>query len=116
MKKIIKLAVFLGVICVIASGALFYANSITAPIITANAKANTDKLLKEIIKADKYEEEAVNEGSISNVYYAYKGDKKIASIYQVETYGFQSEVKVLFAIDDKGKFISLKTIEQAETP
>lgn len=116
MKKIIQLAIFLGVICVIASGALFYANSITAPIIAANTKSNTDKLLKELIEADEFVAKEIKEGSLKTVYTAKVKGKAVASVYEVNVFGFQSEIKALFGIDTNGKFIGLKIIEQAETP
>ncbi|MDR3214838.1 MAG: FMN-binding protein, partial [Bacilli bacterium] len=118
MKKIIKLAIFLGVICVLASGALYYTNNITAPIIAENKKVATEKLLKEIdSKADKFETKEINDGSIATVYYAYEKDQLKMSIYEVSTYGFQSQVTVLVAIDNStDKFVGFKVIDQAETP
>ncbi|MDL2212199.1 FMN-binding protein [Erysipelotrichaceae bacterium OttesenSCG-928-M19] len=117
MKKIINLAIFLGVICVIAAGALYFTNNITAPIIAQNQKEATEKLLKEIIPdAQEFKEEEIKEGSLVKVYYASKDDKVIRTIYEVSTYGFQSNINVLVAIDDTGKYAGFQVIEQAETP
>ncbi|MDF9867092.1 electron transport complex protein RnfG [Bacilli bacterium PM5-3] len=117
MKKIVKLAVFLGIICVISSAALYFTNSITAPVIAKNQKDATDKLLKEIVSnADDFKAEEIKDGSIVNVYFAKKGNDTVATVYELSTYGFQSDIKVLISINKAGKYSGFQVIEQAETP
>lgn len=117
MKKIINLTIFLAVICIVSSSALYFSNNITAPIIAKNKKENTDRMLKELISdADTFEEELIEEGSISVRYIASKGDEVMAYVYEITTYGFQSEIIVLVAIDSDGNYIGFKVVEQAETP
>ena len=118
MKKIIQLGIFLGIICIISSGALYYTNSVTAPVIAKNQKDATDKLLKQIVSdADEFKTEEVNKGSIITIYYALKDGKTTDTIYEVSAYGFQSDIKVLVAINNtSNKFSGFQVIEQAETP
>lgn len=117
MKKIISLALFLGIVCILASGALYLSNSVTAPVIAQNTKDNIEKKLKEIDQvADKFEEKQINQGSVMNVYFAKKGDKLINTIYEVKKYGFQSDIDVLIAISPEGKYNGFKVVSQAETP
>lgn len=118
MKKIIQLGIFLGIICIISSGALYYTNSITAPVIAKNQKDATDKLLKQIVSdADEFETEELNTESLINVYFAMKDENVTDTIYEVSAYGFQSDVKVLVAINNESrKFSGFQVIEQAETP
>lgn len=117
MKKIINLTIFLVVICVISSTALYFSNNITSPIIAKNKQEKTEQMLKELIKdADQFSEEIIDEGSITTRYLAQKGDETIAYVYEVKTYGFQSEIVVLVAINNDGDFSGFQVIEQAETP
>lgn len=117
MKKIVKLTIFLTLICVISAGAMYFSNSITAPIIAKNKKDNTERMLKGLLpKADKFETEVIEEGSITNRYIALKNDETIAYVYEVATFGFQSQVVVLVVIDPDGNFAGFQVVEQAETP
>ena len=117
MKKIINLTVFLAIICIISSAALYFSNNITAPIIAKNKRENTERMLKKLINdADEFKEEIINEGSIRTRYLALQDEKKIAYVYEVATFGFQSEIIVLVAIDSNGNYIGFQVIEQAETP
>ncbi|MDR1782270.1 MAG: FMN-binding protein [Bacilli bacterium] len=117
MSKIVKLAIFLGIICLISSAALYYTNTVTAPIISENKRIATEKLLKEIDpNASKFESKEVNKGSIVNEYDAEENGKVTLKIYEVSTYGFQSQITILIAIDTtNNQFKGFKVIEQAET-
>lgn len=115
--KIIKLSLFLGIICIIASAALYFTNSVTAPIIAQNKKEATDKLLKKIVDADEFKTKEVKDGSVINEYTAIKDSKEVFKIYEISTYGFQSQITVLVGIDSNTKkFSGFEVIEQAETP
>lgn len=117
MKKIIKLAVFLGVISVIASAALYVVNNMTAPIISANAQKETEKSLKVLYKdADKFESVDAPGKPVTAIYDAKKGDQVIGTVYEVTTYGFQSDVVMLLAINNDGKLNGMQVVSQAETP
>lgn len=117
MKKIISLAIFLGGVCIIAAGALYLSNSLTAPVIAKNNKENIEKKLKEIDKnADTFEEKEINQDSVVKVFVAKKDNKVSNTIYEVKKYGFQSDIDVLISISPEGKFSGFKVISQAETP
>ena len=117
MKKIIKLAAFLTIVCVISSAVLSYTNSVTSPIIIANQKAATEKMLKELVPtATEFTEEVIKENRIVKMYLAKKDGEVITTVYELSVFGFQSEIKTLVAIDPDGNFVGFKVIEQAETP
>lgn len=118
MKNIVKVAIFLGIVCVICAAVLSYTNGITAPIVAKNEKEKIDGMLKEMVPdATKFEEVPLEKNkNFKNMYVAYKDDKKVMDILQVSANGFQSEVKVLVAINPEGKYDGFKVIAQAETP
>lgn len=118
MKGIVKLAVFLGIVCVICSAVLSYTNGVTEPIIVQNEKDKINAMLKDMVpEATKFEEVPLDKDqNLKNMYEAFKDDKKIMTILQVSANGFQSEVKVLVAITPEDKYSGFSVIQQAETP
>lgn len=117
MKKIINITIFLTVICIISASAMYFSNSITAPIIAKNKKENTERMLKALLpKADSFKQEVIEEGSIANRYIASSKDQTIAYVYEVTTFGFQSQIVVLVVIDPDGNYAGFQVVEQAETP
>lgn len=116
MKKILKLGLFLGAICLIAASALTFVNGQTAPIIAKNQVEKTDKLLKEIAPdATEFEEVDLDLKNVEKVYIA-KNTDVVMYIYEIKYYGFQSQVDILIGINPSGNFTKFKVLEQAETP
>lgn len=118
MKNSIKLAVFLAIVCIICAAVLSSLNNVTEPIIAKNEKDKVEAMLKEMVpQANKFEEVKVEKNrDLTDLYIAYEGDKKIASVLQVYASGFQSDIKLLVVVTPEDKFDGFKVIEQAETP
>ena len=117
MKKIVRLAVFLGIICVVASFVLYNVNNMTAPIIEERMVQQRNELLSELYpEADDFKEEKINENNIIAVYTAMKGDQELGTVYQLSIWGFQSALNHLVAINPDGTLGGMKVISQAETP
>ncbi|WP_423362922.1 FMN-binding protein [Mycoplasma sp. P36-A1] len=117
MKKIVKLAVFLSAICILASAALYFVNDITSVIIQRNTQAETNKLLAELYPdAEDFEAQEAAEKPITGIYKAVKGKEAQGTVYEIKTNGFQSEIAMLLAINTDGSLGGMKVISQAETP
>ena len=117
MTKIIKLALFLSVVCVISAGILSYTNSITAPIIAQNKQVTLNKMLNEVVSdADEFQTEAIGKDGIVNVHKAMKAGEVISYIYEISVFGFQSQITALVSIDTDGNYNGFKVVSYAETP
>lgn len=117
MKKIFKLALFLGLVSLIAASALTFVNSKTKPIINANQIEKTNNLLKDIApNATDFEKVVLDLKNIDKVYIAKNNDDIVMYIYEISYYGFQSEVDVLVGITPDGNFSKFSVVNQAETP
>ena len=113
MKKILSLALFLSVVSAIAGGMLAVVNSVTKPIIEANALAAVKATLEEFYPGADFKEIAV-EGEpvyITNVYEAAgKG-----TVYSVSTQGFKDTIIFMVAVDNDGTISSYKVQQNNDT-
>lgn len=113
MKKILSLALFLSVVSAIAGGMLAVVNSVTKPIIEANALAAVKATLEEFYPGADFKEIAV-EGDpvyITNVYEAAgKG-----TVYSVSTQGFKDTIIFMVAVDNDGTISSYKVQQNNDT-
>lgn len=120
MREIIKFACVLGLVMLIAAGALAYVNGITKPRILAQQEKD--------LKAGIY---AVLPGSESGVVIAHQFGEAltwyagfatsdtsglIGYALPVVSKGYSSNVRTLVGIDSAGQIIALKVLFQQETP
>lgn len=112
MKKIIQLTLFLAIISAIAGGALAYVNSVTEPIITANALKEVEASLEEFFPGSKFTEGTLAGETefITNVYESSEG-----VVYKATNQGYEDALIFLLAIDKDGNFVGYKTTQNNDT-
>ena len=113
MKKIIHLTLFLAIISGIAGGALAFVNSITKPIIDANALKQVQETLEEFFPNGSFNETTIKgeQEFITNIYIA----KDEGVVYNVSTQGFKDKIIYLVAIDEDNNFVGYKVTQNNET-
>ena len=112
MKKILHLALFLGIVSCVAGGALSFVNSFTKPIIDANALKEVQATLNEFFPNGTFEEVSVNDVEyITNVY----EEKDGGVVYKVSTQGFKDAIIYLIAIDADDNFVGYKVTQNNDT-
>ena len=113
MKKILHLTLFLAIISSIAGGALAFVNSITEPIITANALKEVQATLEEFFPNGEFEEVSVlgEPATITNIYEV----KDEGVVYKVSSQGFKDKLIYLVAIDSDNNFVGYKVTQNNDT-
>lgn len=113
MKKILHLTLFLAIISAIAGGALAYVNSVTEPIITANALKEVQATLEEFFPNGEFEEVSIvgEAVAITNIYEV----KDEGVVYKVSTQGFKDSLIFLVAIDSDNNFVGYKVTQNNDT-
>ena len=112
MKKILHLTLFLAIISGIAGGALALVNSITKPIIDANALKEVQATLEEFFPNGTFNEVSVGEAEfITNIYEA----KDQGVVYKVSSQGFKDKIIFLVAIDENDNFVGYKVTQNLDT-
>lgn len=113
-NDIFKPVVVLSIICVVVSGLLAYTNSITAPIIAANAALAADSARIELLPeaTDGFDQIEVDMEGVQEMYKAKNGCG-----YTVTAYGkgYGGNVVYMVAFDNDGKITNLKVLEHSET-
>ena len=113
MKKILHLTLFLAIISGIAGGALAFVNSITKPIIDANALKEVQATLEEFFPNGSFNEVTVQGETefITNVYEA--KDKGV--VYKVSSQGFKDKIIFLVAVDTNENYVGYKVTQNLDT-
>ena len=113
MKKILHLTLFLAIISAVAGGALAFVNSITEPIITANALKEVQATLEEFFPNGDFEEVSIvgEPATITNIYEV-NGE---GVVYKVSTQGFKDKIIYLVAIDNESNFVGFKVTQNNDT-
>lgn len=116
MKEMIRFGFILGIICVVAAGLLAGVNSLTKPRIIAQALAEENAGLKEVLpEADKFE--GVKEKEEVIYYKGYdKGGKLVGVAFKASGKGYSSIVDTLVGMLKDGKIVAIKILSQNETP
>lgn len=118
MKYIIQLGLILLIFCAVASGILAFVNSKTQPVITAR-KLLEEEQTRRALLPDAASFELNTAAADSNfVYYTAKDSTSQVIGYAIiaEKAGYSSVVKSMVALDPQYKIISMKVIDQNETP
>lgn len=113
MKKIIHLTLFLAIISGIAGGALAFVNSITKPIIDANALKEVQATLEEFFPNGSFEEVTI-QGDVEYITNVYEV-KDQGVVYNVSTQGFKDKIIYLVAIDSNDNYVGYKVTQNNET-
>ncbi len=118
MKYILQLGLILLIFCAVASGVLAFVNSKTQPVISARKLLEEEQTRKALLPAATAFEMNKAAADSNFVYYAAKDStgKVIGYAFIAEKGGYNSVVKSMVALDPEYKIISMKVIDQNETP
>lgn len=116
MKEMVKFGFILGIICVVAAGLLSGVNSLTKPRIAAQALAEENAGLKEVLPgADKFE--AVKEKEEIIYYKGYDSNGKLIGVaFKATGKGYSSLIETLVGMLQNGRIVAIKILFQNETP
>lgn len=117
MKEMIRYGFILGVICLVASGLLATVNSLTRPRIIAQAQAEEEGSLKEVIpEAVHFEAVKSKEGEV--IYYkAQDKDGKLAGVaFKTSGKGYSSTIETMVGMKKDGTLVAIKILSHNETP
>jgi len=92
-------------------------NSFTAPVILENENKIKYEAIGEFYDLSQYtiSEETVSDGYIEAMYLLKQGDTVVAIVYSTSAYGYQSDVKMLIAVNSDLTIEGYKVVSQAET-
>ncbi len=100
MKKVLHLTLFLALVAAIAGGALALANSLTAPIVAANALAAEKENLALIFPNagdDDFEEITVKDSETIEKIFQVKGE---GTVFKMQVTGYKEGTSFMVALDD----------------
>lgn len=115
MKKVLHLTFFLALVAAIAGGALAFANSLTAPIVAANAlaaeKENLKLIFPDAADADFEEVKVTDSETIEKIFkVAGKG-----TIFKLQVSGYKEGTSFMVALADDGKIMDYVVISNGDT-
>jgi electron transport complex protein RnfG len=125
--KILKLAVTLAIICIVAGGALALTYAVTEKQIAKQAKEEEMESNKEALpfvkKSDDFKarddlaaKARKKYKDVVKIYEGYKNGEKIGWVVQVAPRGYGGPLRFAVGIDTKGKVTGISIIEIKETP
>lgn len=122
MREVIKLGLFLLIICGVVGLGVAYTNALTAPIIAESEKVAQEQGLLEVYSGaeeikDETEKYLSSEDSlIRQVNVAYKAGEAVGVIYTVEPKGYGGSIKTLVGFDIVSSTITnIKILSHTET-
>lgn len=116
MKETMRYGFILAMICVLAAGLLAGVNSLTKSRIIAQAQAEEEASLKEVIPEGEYFEVVKSDSDI--IYYkAYDKGKKIVGVaFKASGKGYSSTIETMVGMKNDGTITAIKILSQNETP
>lgn len=116
MKEMARYAAVLGIICMVASASLALVNSFTRQKIIAQAQAEEETSLKEVMpKATHFE--AVKKDTETLYYRALDRDNKLIGVcFKAEAKGYSSAIQTIVGMFKDGTLCAIKVVSQNETP
>lgn len=116
MKEMVRYGFILALICVIASGLLATVNSFTKSKIIAQAQAEEDASLKEVIpQGERFE--SVKSAEQTIYYRVYdKENKFIGVAFKASGKGYSSTIEAMVGMLKDGTVTAIKILSQNETP
>lgn len=118
MKYYIQLALTLLIFCAVGSGVLAYVNAKTKPIITERKIKEAKEARESLIPGSDFERHTAVADTEFEYYVALKKGTKDAQgyVFTAIRKGYAAPVKTMVGLDKDLKIISIKVIEQNETP
>jgi Na+-translocating ferredoxin:NAD+ oxidoreductase subunit G len=116
MNEMLRYAVVLGIICVGASASLGFVNSFTKDRIIAQAQAQENESLQEVMpQARSFE--AVKQGDEVLYYKALGNDGEIVGFcFKASGKGYSSLIETVAGMNPDGSLTAIKVVSQNETP
>jgi len=116
MREMIRYGLILMIICAIAAGLLSGVNVLTKARILAQARAEEDASLKEVLpNAETFE--AVMAGNEVQYYKAYDKDSKLAgAVFKAAQKGYSSQIETMVGVLLDGTISAIKVVSLNETP
>ena len=116
MKEIVRYGFVLAVICVVAAGLLAGVNSLTKSRIIAQAKAEEEASLKEVVGQGEYFEPVKSGEEI--IYYKARDEKGrlVGVAFKASGKGYSSTIETMVGMTKEGEVTTIKILSQNETP
>ncbi|MDP3732480.1 MAG: FMN-binding protein, partial [Candidatus Omnitrophota bacterium] len=116
MRQTIRYGFTLAVICVVASGLLAGMNSLTKTRIIAQAQAEEDSAIREVMPQGEYFEPIKKGEDI--IYYKVrnKDNKFIGVAFKASGKGYSGVIDTLAGMTEDGAIAAIKILSQNETP
>jgi electron transport complex protein RnfG len=116
MREIVRYGLILSTICAVASASLAVVNSITKSRIIAQAKAEEETSLKEVLP-EAVHFEPIKSGDEIIYYKAHdKNGKFIGIAFKVSAKGYSSVIETIAGLSLDGNITAVKILNQNETP
>ncbi len=113
----------LGVVALLASGALAMASTATHDAIAAAEAKDLRDSLSEVLPSgmadNDFLKDTVNvdrDGQPVTIYRARQGSEMKAALFKVAGRGYAGEIQILMAVDMDGKTLGVRVLKHAETP
>jgi electron transport complex protein RnfG len=116
MKEMTRYGLILSLICMIAAGLLAGVNSLTKARIIAQAQAEEEASLREVMP-EAVHFEPVKTGEEVVYYKAHdKGGKLVGVAFKVSAKGYSSAIETMVGMFGDGRINAVKILSQNETP
>jgi len=116
MKETLRYGFILAMICVVASGLLAGMNSLTKPKIIAQAQAEEETALREVMPQGEYFE-PIKKGEDIIYYKVHNKDGKFIGVaFKASGKGYSSVIDTLVGMTKDGSITAIKILNQNETP
>jgi Na+-translocating ferredoxin:NAD+ oxidoreductase subunit G len=122
-EKIGYQPLLLGVIALLASGALAMASSATGDAISAAEAKDLRDSLSEVLPQGMADNDFLKDtvdlekgGKTVTIYRARKDGMVKAALFKVNERGYAGDIQVLMAVDSEGRTLGVRVLKHAETP
>lgn len=116
MREMVRYGLILALICIVAAGLLAGVNSLTKARIIAQAQAEEEASLKEVLP-EAVHFEPVKSGDDILYYKAYNKDGKLIGVaFKATGKGYSSTIETMVGMLKDGIITAIKILNQNETP
>ncbi|WP_281985329.1 electron transport complex subunit RsxG [Azonexus hydrophilus] len=113
----------LGIVALLASGALAVVSDATAPAIAAAEAKDLRNSLSDVLPAGLADNDFLKDtveldrnGKTVTIYRARQGEALKAVLFKVAERGYSGEIQVLMAVDMDGRTLGVRVLKHTETP
>jgi len=116
VKEMVRYGFILAIICMVASGLLAGVNSLTKARILAQAQAEEEFSLKEVLPQGERFEAVKSDGG--TIYYKAldKDGNLIGAAFKASGKGYSSTIETMVGMTKEGRVTAIKVVAQNETP